>query len=83
VVEEENIEDEGGENYKLRRQSRFKLVKDKNEFNKTKRNRSTEIFTEKEDLDAKISYFNNLCGDVSEDDEEEASDSSEEKQQKM
>lgn len=75
VVEEENYEDDGGVTNLRRRQSRFKLIKDENEFNKkTKRNRSTELRDDKHKQ-----YFTNLCGDVSENEEEEISDSSLEK----
>jgi hypothetical protein len=70
VVEEEKQEDDR----EVLRRSRFKMLKDKNEFNKShKRNRSTEIL--------KFTNFNvgDAIGDVSEDEEEEISDSSLEK----
>ena len=70
VVEEEKQEDDR----EVLRRTRFKMLKDKNEFNKShKRNRSTEIL--------KFATFNvgDAIGDVSEDEEEEISDSSLEK----
>ena len=70
VVEEEKQEDEICLNIR-NRQARFKMIQDKNEFNKTvKRNRSTDFIIEK-DVDHKanrVSYHH--FGDVSEDDEE-------------
>jgi hypothetical protein len=79
-VEEENLEDEGVDYLNLRRrQARFKLIQDKNEFNKkNKRNRSTEIFKDSDQLDIKMAPLNNQCLGVSEDEEEEASESSDE-----
>ena len=74
VVEEEKHEDDYyHQSLRRRNGARFKLLKDKNEFNKKshKRNRSTD-FTRPD--------YNNDIGDVSEDDEEEISDSSLEKQ---
>ena len=76
MVEEEKQEDD----CEVLRRSRFKLLKDKNEFNKShKRNRSTDFLKE---LDMKPAAFNfaDAIGDVSEDEEEEISDSSLEKQ---
>jgi hypothetical protein len=76
VVEEEKQEDDR----EVIRRTRFKMLKDKNEFNKShKRNRSTDFLKE---LDMKPSAFNvgDAIGDVSEDEEEEISDSSLEKQ---
>ena len=83
IVQEEILEDDETNNLIPRgRQGRFKLIKDKNEFNKTfKRNRSTD-FIGQYDVDQRanqISYHN--FGDVSEDDEEQISDSSVEKHQ--
>ena len=84
IVQEEILEDDGAKILNSRgRQGRFKLIQDKNEFNKTtaKRNRSTDFLIENE-VDYKtnqISYHN--FGDVSEDDEEQISDSSVEKLQ--
>lgn len=84
IVQEEILEDDGTKVLNSRgRQGRFKLIQDKNEFNKTtaKRNRSTDFLIENE-VDYKtnqISYHN--FGDVSEDDEEQISDSSVEKLQ--
>lgn len=69
-MEEEKQEDDR----EVLRRTRFKMLKDKNEFNKShKRNRSTEIL--------KFATFNvgDAIGDVSEDEEEEISDSSLEK----
>ena len=69
MVEEEKQEDDR----EVLRRTRFKMLKDKNEFNKShKRNRSTEIlkFT---------NFAGDAIGDVSEDEEEEISDSSLEK----
>lgn len=72
VVEEEKQEDDR----EVLRRTRFKLLKDKNEFNKEhKRNRSTDFLN-----DVKAAAFNAAIGDVSEDEEEEISDSSLEKQ---
>lgn len=72
IVQEEILEDDETKILNSRgRQGRFKLIKDKNEFNKTvKRNRSTDFIIEN-DYDYKtnqISYHH--FGDVSEDDEE-------------
>lgn len=83
IVQEEILEDDETNILNSRgRQGRFKLIKDKNEFNKTaKRNRSTDFIIEN-DVEYKtnhISYHN--FGDVSEDDEEQISDSSVEKHQ--
>ena len=83
IVQEEVLEDDETNVLNSRgRQSKFKLIKDKNEFNKTvKRNRSTDFIIEK-DVDHKanrVSYHH--FGDVSEDDEEQISDSSVEKHQ--
>ena len=76
VVEEEKQEEDEERKNLLRRQSRFKMLEDKNEFNKkSKRNRSTDFLREK---DVKFTTQNNI-GDVSEDEEEEISDSSFEK----
>jgi hypothetical protein len=75
VVEEEKQEDDR----EVLRRTRFKMLKDKNEFNKShKRNRSTDFLK-----DMKPSTFNvgDAIGDVSEDEEEEISDSSLEKQE--
>lgn len=75
MVEEEKQEDD-----REVRKSRFKMLKDKNEFNKShKRNRSSDFLKE---LDMKHAAFNvgDAIGDVSEDEEEEISDSSLEKQ---
>jgi hypothetical protein len=48
VVEEEKHEEDEEMNL-LRRQSRFKMLEDKNEFNKkSKRNRSTDFLREKD-----------------------------------
>lgn len=64
------MEDDGEINLR-RRQARFTLIKDKNEFNKNpKRNKSTEY---KESLLLAQDF-----GDVSENEEEENSDSSNE-----
>ena len=74
MVEEEKQEDDK----EVLRRTRFKMLKDKNEFNKShKRNRSTDFLK-----DMKPSTFNvgDAIGDVSEDEEEEISDSSLEKQ---
>lgn len=83
IVQEEILEDDETNILNSRgRQGRFKLLKDKNEFNKTvKRNRSTD-FTGKYDVDQRANqiYYHNF-GDVSEDDEEQISDSSIEKHQ--
>ena len=73
MVEEEKQEDDK----EVLRRTRFKMLKDKNEFNKShKRNRSTDFLK-----DMKPSTFNvgDAIGDVSEDEEEEISDSSLEK----
>lgn len=51
IVQEEILEDEGAKILNSRgRQGRFKLIQDKNEFNKTtaKRNRSTDFLIENE-----------------------------------
>merc|ERR1719498_1325211 len=83
VVEEEGLEDDGNFNIR-RRNGRFKLIMDKNEFNKkSKRNRSTDTLFDKGELGTKIPALDNICGDVCEDQEEEASDSSAEYQQKI
>lgn len=77
VVEEEKHEEDEERKNLLRRQSRFKMLEDKNEFNKkSKRNRSTDFLREK---DVKLATHQNNIGNVSEDDEEEISDSSLEK----
>lgn len=75
VVEEEKQEDDR----EVLRRTRFKMLKDKNEFNKSqKRNRSTDFLKE---LDMKPTVnIGDAIGDVSEDEEEEISDSSLEKQ---
>jgi len=74
VVEEEKVEDDKDTNLR-RRQARFKMVKDKNEFNKkSKRNRSTELIKE-----VNNGLFGHNFGDVAENEEEEISDSSIEK----
>lgn len=83
IVEEEILEDDGAKTLNSRgRQGRFKLIHDKNEFNKTagKRNRSTDFLIEHEaESKANLVSYHNF-GDVSEDDEEQISDSSDEKQ---
>ena len=75
VVEEENYEDEG---YHSMRRARFKMIQDKNEFNKKckQRNRSTDLIQER------LGYpqIGHDFGDVSENEEEEISDSSFEKE---
>ena len=49
VVEEEKQEEDDDQINLLRRQSRFKMLEDKNEFNKkSKRNRSTDFLKEKD-----------------------------------
>ena len=49
VVEEEKQEEDDDKTKLIRRQSRFKMLEDKNEFNKkSKRNRSTEFYREKD-----------------------------------
>jgi hypothetical protein len=77
VVEEEKQEDDR----EVLRRTRFKMLKDKNEFNKSqpKRNRSTDFLKE---VDVKQTLnIGDAIGDVSEDEEEEMiSDSSLEKQ---
>ena len=81
IVEEEKHEDDDGYHNLRRRQSRFKLIKDQNEFNKgNRRNKSTDLVKDME-LDMKPSNLNHHINDVSEDEEEEISDSSLEKQQ--
>jgi hypothetical protein len=73
VVEEEKQEDD-----QVLRRSRFKMLKDKNEFNKShKRNRSTDFIKEGDMIPAP--FNGDVIGDVSEDEEEEISDSSLEK----
>ena len=53
IVQEEILEDDETKILNSRgRQGRFKLIKDKNEFNKTKRNRSTDFIIEN-DVDYK------------------------------
>jgi hypothetical protein len=68
VVEEEKVEEDGTEHLR-RRQARFKMVKDKDEFGenkeKVKRNRSTDFVNK--DHNTLIHDF----GDVSENEEEE------------
>lgn len=77
VVEEEKQEDDDKPINLRGRQCRFKMMQDKNEFNKkSKRNRSTDFLKEK---NIKYSNCNNQIGNVSEDDEELISDSSLEK----
>ena len=72
IVQEEILEDDEHNILNSRgRQGRFKLIKDKNEFNKTvKRNRSTDFIIEN-DVDYKTNNIScHHFGDVSEDDEE-------------
>ena len=81
VVEEEKQEDDGLNINLRKRQTRFILQKDQNEFNKkSKRNRSTDFLKQK-GIDKLTSSFQHHFGDVSEDDEEQISDSSLEKRQ--
>ena len=82
VVEEAKQEDDDDQINLRRRQSRFKMLEDKNEFNKkSKRNRSTDFLKENNEVKIQTQYnqIDNYIGDVSEDDEEEISDSSLEK----
>lgn len=83
VVEEDKHEDDdhGGMVNLRRRQAKFKMLQDKNEFNKKcKRNRSTDFLKEKGAVQYSTMHY---IGDVSEDDEELISDSSFEKQQQQ
>jgi hypothetical protein len=83
VVEEDKHEDDdhGGMVNLRRRQAKFKMLQDKNEFNKKcKRNRSSDFLKEKGVVKYSTMHY---IGDVSEDDEELISDSSFEKQQQQ
>ena len=82
IVQEENLEDDEISLNARRRQSRFKLLMDKNEFNKTsKRNRSTDFIARNQVEHYTSQVSKHHFGDVSEDEEEQISDSSLEKMQ--
>ena len=71
IVQEENLEDDETSLNARRRQGRFKLLMDKNEFNKTsKRNRSTDYIVRNQPENYAQQISQHHFGDVSEDEEE-------------